>query len=199
MKYTCPICGKDYLDPEKMAACASICAKKLKDNDKEKKEKIAKADGAVQVAYKNLQNAISAYKMAGGKTNYSASLFATGGITNCVFWDADGTAQSIDLNTAEVSYNDASYDIPAHKNYSSDFFGDDFLDLENFCKSNCNIGAPKPKQKKKRKAERIEDMNLNELFSTVLELSYLAEAVECGDKGAQEKFEQRLRELGAED
>ena len=200
-KYTCPICGRSYTDPTAMATCASACAKKIKENDKETARKIAEADGAVHVAFKNLQNAITAYKMVGGKTDYSASLFAEGGVSNCVFFDSNGDSKNVNLNEAKVSYEDIPVNYKSNLGNCSNKYGttttSKVSDLEDFCKSACGISDPVKTPSKPKKKINSES-SMGELLGTLFNLALLEDAAYHGDLQAKAELEKLLDEIDLE-
>ena len=168
MAYTCPICGKSYLSPIDMAKCATKCADNI-----ENSRAVKEAEMEVKDAYTKLLNAIANYQNVGGKNKYEASL-KIGSAASCRVY-GDTFTKDVNLDNAKVTFADVT---PKNKAKSKS-------DLEEFCKSNCNINEPKHSSSSKAE-EQAADMY--ELLCSAIKLAFLAEQADKGDKTAEREF-----------
>lgn len=168
MAYTCPICGKSYLSPIDMAKCATKCADNI-----ENSRAVKEAEMEVKDAYTKLLNAIANYQNVGGKNKYEASL-KIGSAASCRVY-GDTFTKDVNLDNAKVTFADVT---PKNKTKSKS-------DLEDFCKSNCNINEPKHSSKPKLEEQAVD---MYELLGSAIKLAILADQADKGDKAAEKEF-----------
>lgn len=168
MAYTCPICGKSYLSPADMAKCATKCADNI-----ENSRAVKEAEMEVKDAYTKLLNAIANYQNVGGKNKYEASL-KIGSAASCRVY-GDTFTKDVNLDNAKVTFADVA---PKNKTKSKS-------DLEEFCKSNCNINEPKHSANSKVEEQAVD---MCELLGSAIKLAILADQADKGDKAAEREF-----------
>lgn len=171
MTYTCPICGKNYLSPVDMAKCATKCA-----NGIENSRAVKEAEMEVKDAYTKLLYAITNYEKVGGKNKYEASL-KIGSSASCRIY-GDTFTKDVNLDNAKVTFADVA---PKNKTKSKS-------DLEDFCKSNCNIDEPKHSSKPKLEEQEEQAIDMCELLGSAIKLAVLAEQADNGDEAAEKEF-----------
>lgn len=170
MAYICPICGKSYLSPVDMAKCATKCADSI-----ENSRAVKEAEMEVKDAYNKLLNAITNYQKIGGKNKYEASL-KIGSAATCRVY-GDSFTKDVNLDNAKVTFADVA---PKNKTKSKSK-----SDLEDFCKSNCNINEPKHSSNPKMEEQAVD---MCELLGSAIKLAILADQADKGDKAAEKEF-----------
>ena len=135
--YKCPFCGKTYTSPVAMGDCAQRCSVRVA-KEQADQEAIRAARKEIDTAYKLLQDAISAYRKAGGEDNIQVRMTISDKNVG------DGLDISLKPKQENISFsktdapNKAVFDPFAKvKNQSFESFLKDTLDIKEPMLSKC--------------------------------------------------------------
>lgn len=135
--YKCPFCGKPYTSPVAMGECAQRCGVRVA-KEQANRETVLAARKEIDTAYKLLQDAISAYRKAGGEDNIQVRMTISDKNVG------DGLDISLKPKQENISFsktdapNKAVFDPFAKaKNQSFESFLKDTLDIKEPMLSKC--------------------------------------------------------------
>ena len=148
--YKCPFCGKTYTSPVAMGECAQRCGVRVA-KEQANRETVLAARKEIDTAYKLLQDAISAYRKAGGEDNIQVRMtISDKNVGDGLDISLKPKQENFSFSKTEIPNKGAAFDPFAKvKNQSFESFLKDALDIKEPMLSKCKAKTPEEEELQK--------------------------------------------------
>lgn len=147
--YKCPFCGKTYTSPVAMGECAQRCGVRVA-KEQQNRETVLAARKEIDTAYKLLQDAISAYRKAGGEDNIQVRMtISDKNVGDGLDISLKPKQENISFSKTEAPSKAVFDPIAKAKNQSFESFLKDTLDIKEPMLSKCREKTPEEEELQK--------------------------------------------------